>query len=109
MKIVTTRSYEIFGSYLKNQFREYKLNYFNGRIQNNHHVKKWIEGKNFDVIIRLAVIIATSILNKNKNKALTELTIDNSKPTILFGISKFLRLRWLPRKINYENYLLKII
>jgi dTDP-4-dehydrorhamnose reductase len=70
MKIGITGSRGNLGSYLKNQFREYKLDYFNGRIENKSDVNKWIEGKNFDAIIHLAAIVPTSVVNKHKNKAL---------------------------------------
>ena len=51
MKIGITGSGGNLGSYLKNQFREYKLYYFNGRIEKKSDINKWIKGKNFDVII----------------------------------------------------------
>ena len=70
MKIGITGSSGNLGSYLKNQFREYKLDYFNGRIENKSDVNKWIEGKSFDAIIHLAAIVPTSVVNKHKNKAL---------------------------------------
>ena len=70
MKIGITGSSGNLGSYLKNQFSEYKLDYFNGRIEKKSDINKWIKGKNFDVIIHLAAIVPTSIVNKHKNKAL---------------------------------------
>ena len=54
MKIGITGSRGNLGSHLKNQFREYELDYFNGRIENKSDINKWIEGKNFDAIIHLS-------------------------------------------------------
>ena len=81
MKIGITGSSGNLGSYLKNQFSEYKLDNFNGRIEKKSDIHKWIKGKNFDVIIHLAAIAPTSIVNKHKNKAL-EINFNGTKNLI---------------------------
>ncbi len=70
MKIGLTGSSGNLGSYLKNELKKYKLDFFNGKIQNINHIEKLIKGKNFDAIIHLAAIVPTSIVNKDKKKAL---------------------------------------
>ena len=102
MKIGITGSRGNLGSYLKNQFREYKLDYFNGRIENKSDINKWIEGKNFDAIIHLAAIVPTSIVNKHKNKAL-DVNFYGTK-NLIDSINKFTKKKYgffMPQHLTF--------
>ncbi len=50
-----------------------ELNYrfipFKGRIENKKNIYRWIKNNNFDLIIHLAAIVPTNIVNNNFNKA----------------------------------------
>ena len=87
MKIGITGSSGNLGSYLKNQFSEYKLDYFNGRIEKKDDINKWIKGKKFNVIIHLAAITPTFVVNKHKNKAL-DVNFNGTK-NLIDSINKF--------------------
>ena len=47
----------------------YKFICFKGRIENKKQINQWIKNNNFDLIIHLAAIVPTSIVNSNFGKA----------------------------------------
>jgi UDP-glucose 4-epimerase len=47
----------------------YKFIPFTGRIQNKKKIDQWVKNNNFDLIIHLAAIVPTDIVNNNFNKA----------------------------------------
>jgi dTDP-4-dehydrorhamnose reductase len=50
-----------------------ELNYefilFKGRIENKKNIYQWVKNNKFDLIIHLAAIVQTSIVNNNYNRA----------------------------------------
>jgi UDP-glucose 4-epimerase len=47
----------------------YQFIHFKGRIENKKNIYQWIKSNNFDLIIHLAAIVPTNIVNNNFNKA----------------------------------------
>jgi UDP-glucose 4-epimerase len=47
----------------------YKFIPFKGRLENKKNIYKWIKNNNFDLIIHLAAIVPTNIVNNNFNKS----------------------------------------
>ena len=59
-------------SFKKNKFiikLNYKFILFKGRIENKKNIYQWVKNNDFDLIIHLAAIVPTNIVNNNFNKA----------------------------------------
>ena len=63
-----TGSRGVLGSKLKKKI-PVKFYEFKGDIRNKNHVDKWISKKNFDILIHLAAIVPTNLVNKNYKRA----------------------------------------
>ena len=70
MNLGITGSIGVLGSVLKKKLKIKNKNLFNGKIENKKNVNNWIKSNNFDIIIHLAAIVPTKIVNQNKQKAL---------------------------------------
>jgi len=63
-----TGSTGVIGKKLRKKL-SFKFYNFKGNITNSNSVEKWVNGKNFDLIIHLAAIVPTRKVNKNYLKA----------------------------------------
>tara|TARA_B100000989_G_scaffold205345_1_gene155509 strand:+ start:1405 stop:2217 length:813 start_codon:yes stop_codon:yes gene_type:complete len=70
MKIGVTGSTGIIGTEIKKIFKLKNRNLFIDKIENKKKVIDWIKLNNFDVIIHLAAVVPTTVVNNNKNKSL---------------------------------------
>ena len=70
MKIGITGSSGVLGSEFLKILNKKNTNNFQGRVEKNKDVQKWICKNNFDVIFHFAAIVSTSKVNSNKKKAL---------------------------------------
>lgn len=70
MKIGITGSSGVLGSEFLKILNKKNTNNFQGRVENNKDVQKWICKNNFDAIFHFAAIVSTSKVNSNKKKAL---------------------------------------
>ena len=70
MKIGITGSSGVLGSEFLKILNKKNTNNFQGRVEKNQDVQKWICKNNFDAIFHFAAIVSTSKVNSNKKKAL---------------------------------------
>ena len=70
MKIGLTGSTGVLGVQLVKKLKIKKKNLFFGKIENFNQVNNWIKINNFDYIIHLAAIVPTSVVNRDKTKAI---------------------------------------
>ena len=68
LKCGITGSSGVLGKFIRKELN-YKFIFFKGRIENKKSVYKWVKSNNFDLIIHLAAIVPTNIVNNNFNKA----------------------------------------
>lgn len=89
-----------------------ELNYrfipFKGRIENKKNIYRWIKNNNFDLIIHLAAVVPTIIVNNNFNKA-NKINYDGTK-NIVDAILKYKpNLKWFFFSSTSHVYKLKKI
>ena len=65
---ITGRSGSLGGEIVKSK-KGFSYSFFKGDIRDKNKVFKWIDKKNFDVIIHLAAIVPIKVVNNNKKKA----------------------------------------
>ena len=68
LKCGITGSSGVLGKFIRKELN-YQFIVFKGRIENEKSVYKWVKNNNFDLIIHLAAIVPTNIVNNNFNKA----------------------------------------
>jgi nucleoside-diphosphate-sugar epimerase len=89
-----------------------ELNYqfipFKGRIENKKNIYQWVKNNKFDLIIHLAAIVQTSIVNNNYNKA-NKINYEGTK-NIVNAILKYKpNLKWFFFSSTSHVYKLKKI
>ena len=85
-----------------------KLNYqfisFKGRIENKKKINEWIKNNNFDLVIHLAAIVPTNIVNNNFTKS-NKINYNGTK-NIVNAILKYKpNLKWFffPQHLTFIN------
>jgi UDP-glucose 4-epimerase len=68
LKCGITGSSGVLGKTIRKELN-YKFILFKGRIENKKNIYQWVKNNDFDLIIHLAAIVPTNIVNNNFNKA----------------------------------------
>jgi UDP-glucose 4-epimerase len=68
LKCGITGSSGVLGRTIRKELN-YKFNLFKGRIENKKKIYQWVKNNEFDLIIHLAAIVPTNIVNNNFNTA----------------------------------------
>jgi nucleoside-diphosphate-sugar epimerase len=81
---------------------------FKGRIENKKEIYKWVKNNKFDIIIHLAAVVQTSIVNNNYNRA-NKINYEGTK-NIVNAILKYKpNLKWFFFSSTSHVYKLKKI
>ena len=68
LKCGITGSSGVLGKTIRKELN-YEFILFKGRIENKKNIYQWVKNNDFDIIIHLAAIVPTNIVNNNFNKA----------------------------------------
>ena len=88
-----TGSKGVLGSKLKKKI-PLKFYEFHGNILNKKKVNQWIQKKDFDILIHLAALVPTNLVNKNYKKAY-EVNVIGTNNLINSLIKKENKPKWL--------------
>lgn len=88
-----TGSRGVLGLKLKKKIHA-KFYEFKGDIRNKNQVDKWIRKKNFDILIHLAALVPTNLVNKNYKKAY-DVNVNGTNNIIKSLIKKENKPKWI--------------